>query len=1733
MKKKHLLFIFIFISALMLFFVPKNKLTTIEFKPNIMFYNPSVYDNTEFVTRWKTDVSGVNPNAVTLSFNLKGTAWYEVSWTCNGTYEPVFNPIHTHEYATAGTYDVCIRTAYPLHFYAPGLTDNDKAKLLEVKQWGNIKWSSFRESFKGMTNMDITAEDIPNLSNVTDMAYAFEGASNLIGNEAMKNWDTSKVINMNSLFRYANNFNAPIGDWNTISVTDMKLMFSEAFLFNQDIGNWKTENVTSMAHMFYKASSFNQNIGSWDISENTSMLCMFEEATNFNNGAAAGEVGEPLLWNTSKVTTMQRLFRHASSFNSPINNWDTSNVTNMIRVFSGAASFNQPLNNWKTGNVTSMREMFRGASEFNQNISSWDISKVTDLSNMFWSASSFNNGQAPGEETAPLNWTTSSVTDMAYMFYYAPSFNQPLNGWNTSSVTNMTAMFGSATSFNQDIGNWRTENVTNMSSMFNNASSFNNGEKTNGGSKALNWNTSKVENMSRMFYWAITFNQPINSWNTSLVTTTRQMFERAEKFNQPLSNWKMGNVTDMSGMFAAALVFNQDISGWNTSNVVNMSYLFRLAGDFNKDIGSWNTSSVTDMSFMFDYATSFNQDISKWEIESVSRISYFISNSDMKPNNYDKLLTSFSQQNIISGLSLGAVGIYYCNAKTARDTLTNHPNNWRISDAGKNCPPVDLKLSENEIFENTKKVGTISAIDPEGQEVVYILIDGEGSEDNDKFILDYQTGKLSFKEAPDFENPTDIGEPLTTNTYSIRVRAIDDIGSYKEKVFVITVKDADDVPPVIEIKSITKDSVGPITDTTIEISDRFSIADVDVTSLSTAIVDDLVCTPNNPEQTDDLDFPFENKNPVAGNHLKITCTLRIKSTGKLVVIAEDLLGYQSIAEEKNYFISTLGPDFKRKEVDVTSSGNDINNPMLYIEMVDEENIDKIEIKYTSPTGVITERYTGPKRLHLDSTEMPHQIFMTAYNKSGKYTTNKIVYPSTISFLPPKTVSNETVNNVQVKIKASDPAKTISNINLNGSSIEGLQITGCDEPSYTDEVTCTINNINKSGIVMVQATDDDTGVIGCNTLKFIIDENKPSLIVNTPTLLSNNSITDTKVVLTDDNYTEKIEIDINSTALTSNFVCTKELDGSIECALSVDSTGSVIFKGYDKAGNFETKTVNYTVDKESPNIAIDNDFIYFDNIESYKFKGTCTFGDNDLLLTITNGITTNKNVPCLNDNTWEYTLDMSSYHDGSLLVSLSQSDKVGNESYITKTIVKDTKGPALYFDGLDFVNSQNQNNYVIKGYCEADNNVSLKVNDDNYAINCNSHVFEKELNLSNIVDGDIFLTITQSDDKGNVTTIDDILIKNTTRPNINIKNVGAKVTNQATIKFSLISSKKIENIAKDMITIEGSSTAEILKILKVNNKTFDIFVSNMSNNDNIKLKVNANTLEDIYGNLNYESIYSGNSVYFDNEAPVITLNGDKQVKLLKGTVYNELGVTCKDNYDSNCKIIINGEVDTNVLGTYIITYTAKDLLNHESVLIREIIIYEGPKPITKKPRIRSKKPILKQDVIVEKKEDIFEKDTVREDLITKEDYLDVYKIDPTDYHKSLARALIKTKGGCSLTNNLEVLDTDKIKNPRNVKILSGLEYELDCSKKGETKITVLLGEYYKNPSKLRFYTMINGKLVNISDKVQVYNDEDHTFFAYIANNSNNIYVGEKIPGYWWLLFLLIVPIYIARKRKSIK
>jgi surface protein len=396
----------------------------------------------------------------------------------------------------------------------------DKDRLIDVEQWGSIRWSSMQNAFRGCTFLQCSAIDIPNLSFVTSMEYMFNNCSYLNGPSNIDSWNVSNIQSMTAVFQNALSFNQPIGNWNTGNVKWMNDMFNHADLFNQNIGNWNTVNVEVMDRMFSSAIAFNQPIGNW---------------------------------NTSNVNSMQEMFLYTLSFNQPLGNWNTSSVTNMKRMFNMSTTFNQSLNAWDVSNVTDMQSMFCQCHNFNQPLDNWNTSSVETMFDMFGWAYQFNQ---------PIgSWNTSNVKNMSFMFKGAKSFNQPIGNWNTSNVEDMSVMFSEASSFNQPIGNWNTSNVKSTIMMFNKDSAFN--------QNLNNWDLGNDTSMLYMFQDAISFNQPLFNWNLTSVKSTSFMFYNASSFNQSLGNWNLPQHVNLSNMFLGSGLdcasYTSTLYGWYTN----------------------------------------------------------------------------------------------------------------------------------------------------------------------------------------------------------------------------------------------------------------------------------------------------------------------------------------------------------------------------------------------------------------------------------------------------------------------------------------------------------------------------------------------------------------------------------------------------------------------------------------------------------------------------------------------------------------------------------------------------------------------------------------------------------------------------------------------------------------------------------------------------------------------------------------------------------------------------------------------------------------------------------------------------------------------------------------------------------------------------------------------------------------------------------------------------------------
>ena len=321
------------------------------------------------------------------------------------------------------------------------------------------------------------------------------------------------------------------------------------------------------------------------------------------------------------------------------------------------------------------------------------------------------------------------------------------------NVTNMYRAFQNRSTFNEDISSWDVSKVTNMTRMFDGASAFN--------QPIGNWDVSSVVSLHRMLLGTSSFNQPLGGWDVSSVTDMRDCLLFA--YNQPLGNWDVSSVTDMREVFMSNSAFNQPIGDWNVSSVTTMYQMFHQATSFNQPLADWNVPGVDNMRVMFKTASAFNQDISAWNISAVTSMgSMFDGATSLSDDNKGRIEESFA-------------------------TNSYWEHDWREF-----IPPKNLSATTSLSILENQPIGTIvgdfNVTDANDGNITYELVNGDG------FIVE-TNGTLKTATTFDYES--------NASSYTITVKAKDELNAFVEGNFTVTLLDVDLSTPLNDSNFMT------------------------------------------------------------------------------------------------------------------------------------------------------------------------------------------------------------------------------------------------------------------------------------------------------------------------------------------------------------------------------------------------------------------------------------------------------------------------------------------------------------------------------------------------------------------------------------------------------------------------------------------------------------------------------------------------------------------------------------------------------------------------------------------------------------------------------------------------------------------------------------------------------------------------------------------------------------------
>jgi hypothetical protein len=120
----------------------------------------------------------------------------------------------------------------------------------------------------------------------------------------------------------------------------------------------------------------------------------------------------------------------------------------------------------------------------------------------------------------------------------------------------------------------------------------------------------------------------------------------------------------------------------------------------------------------------------------------------------------------------------------------SQPLTITVTDVDENQAPTITSDAAFDVEENQTAVGTITANDPDGDDLTFSL---SGGDDQGQFSIDGTSGALSFNTAPDFEAPADGN---ADNDYQVQVQASDGTANTMQDV-TVTITNLNDNAPVI------------------------------------------------------------------------------------------------------------------------------------------------------------------------------------------------------------------------------------------------------------------------------------------------------------------------------------------------------------------------------------------------------------------------------------------------------------------------------------------------------------------------------------------------------------------------------------------------------------------------------------------------------------------------------------------------------------------------------------------------------------------------------------------------------------------------------------------------------------------------------------------------------------------------------------------------------------------------
>lgn len=245
-----------------------------------------------FITTWRTTAAD---EPITFPADAETVNRYDVDWGDGTPVEKDLSGIHSHVYAVPGDYDISVTGTLNGFVVAAA----EKLKIIDIKQWGVTKVSSYLSAFAGCSNLDISATDKPDLSNTGYIRYMFQNCISLTHVD-FSGCDLSKITLIEGIcMGCLELLSFSIAGTRVSTSQQVRQLFKGCSKLTQvDLGDFDFSKTASMSELFNGCEALTdiKGIETAVFPNNTNLSSMFRDCLSLRHFPIAG-------WDISHIAT--------------------------------------------------------------------------------------------------------------------------------------------------------------------------------------------------------------------------------------------------------------------------------------------------------------------------------------------------------------------------------------------------------------------------------------------------------------------------------------------------------------------------------------------------------------------------------------------------------------------------------------------------------------------------------------------------------------------------------------------------------------------------------------------------------------------------------------------------------------------------------------------------------------------------------------------------------------------------------------------------------------------------------------------------------------------------------------------------------------------------------------------------------------------------------------------------------------------------------------------------------------------------------------------------------------------------------------------------------------------------------------------------------------------------------------------------------------------------------------